>query len=112
MDIEQESYRVERINELVKRELAILFTNNIQDNRIKNIIILEVIVSKNLTSAKVFFSIDNYNKNIQYALNRAGIFLRKKIAKSLKLRLTPELNFIYDKTQKTANRIEKLLAKL
>ncbi len=112
MDIEQESYRVERISELIKRELAMLFHNNIQDSRIKSIVIIEVIVSKNLNSAKVFFDVDSYNKDIKFALNKAGIFLRKQIAKSLKLRHAPELNFIYDRTQKTANRIDELLAKL
>lgn len=111
MDV-QSSYRVERISELVRRELMLLFNNNINDNRLKKINITDVIVSKDLREAKVFFSVAHDYQKISLLLANAQGFLRKNIAKSLKLRHTPELHFIYDATPKTANRIDSLLAKL
>jgi len=52
---QQASYRAERVNELIKRELVLLLSTGTKDPRLKDVIITDVIVSRDLTSAKVFF---------------------------------------------------------
>jgi len=52
---QQSSFRAERVNELIKRELVLLLSTGTKDPRLKDVIITDVIVSRDLTSAKVFF---------------------------------------------------------
>ena len=49
------SYRSERVNELIRRELVLLLKQETKDPRLKQVVITDVIVSLDLTSAKVFF---------------------------------------------------------
>jgi ribosome-binding factor A len=110
---EQVSYRAERINELIKRELIHLLSTGTKDPRLKVVIITDVIVSRDLTSAKVFFSVDDESyKEVASLLNKASGFFRTSLSKSLDLRHTPSLNFIYDTAPNTGARIDDLLSKL
>ena len=110
---EQVSYRVERVNELIRRELVHLLSTGSKDPRLKDIIITDVIVSRDLTSAKVFFSVeDGPHNKITTLLNKASGFFRTSLSKSLDLRHTPSLNFIYDTAPNTGARMDDLLSKL
>ena len=110
---QQLSYRTERVNELVRRELVLLLKTETKDPRLKQVVITDVIVSRDLTSAKVFFSVDeDSNKIVSSLLNKASGFFRSSLSKTLDLRHTPTLSFIYDKTPNTGARIEDLLSKL
>jgi len=53
---QQLSYRTERVNELMRRELVLLLKQETKDPRLKQVVITDVIVSRDLTSAKIFFS--------------------------------------------------------
>jgi len=110
---EQVSYRAERVNELIKRELVQLLSTGTKDPRLKSVIITDVIVSRDLTSAKVFFSVDEVSHNKTASLlNKAGGFFRTSLSKSLELRHTPSLKFIYDTAPNTGVRMDDLLSKL
>ena len=109
----QLSYRTERVNELMRRELVLLLKQEIKDPRLKQVVITDVIVSRDLTSAKVFFSVDaDSNKIVVSLLNKASGFFRSSLSKTLDLRHTPTLSFIYDTTPNTGARIDDLLSKL
>ena len=111
--MEQQSYRIERINQLIWRELVLLIRQEIKDPRLKKISITEVITSKDLSRSKVFFNSAEEEKNqVKKTLVNAAGFLRSRLAKNLKLRHTPELQFYYDHAQNTGSRIEELIAKL
>ena len=85
----------------------------IKDPRLKQVVITDVIVSRDLTSAKVFFSVDaDSNKIVVSLLNKASGFFRSSLSKTLDLRHTPTLSFIYDTTPNTGARIDDLLSKL
>ena len=110
---QQPSYRAERVNELIKRELVLLLSNGTKDPRLKDVIITDVIVSRDLTSAKVFFSVDDESHNdVSNLLNKASGFFRSSLSKALDLRHTPSLNFIYDTAPNTGARMDDLLNKL
>ena len=51
----QPSFREDRVNELIKRELTMLLATGTKDPRLQDVIITDVDVSRDLTSAKVFF---------------------------------------------------------
>ena len=110
---QQLSYRTERVNELMRRELVLLLKQETKDPRLKQVVITDVIVSRDLTSAKVFFSVDeDSNKIVVSLLNKASGFFRSNLSKTLDLRHTPTLSFIYDTAPNTGARIDDLLGKL
>ena len=110
---QQLSYRAERVNELIRRELVLLLKQETKDPRLKQVVITDVIVSRDLTSAKIFFSVDEDSINIVTPLlNKASGFFRSSLSKTLDLRHTPTLSFIYDTAPNTGARIDDLLSKL
>ena len=110
---QQLSYRTERVNELMRRELVLLLKQETKDPRLKQVVITDVIVSRDLTSAKIFFSVDEDSiKIVASLLNKASGFFRSSLSKTLNLRHTPTLSFIYDTAPNTGVRIDDLLSKL
>ena len=61
---QQLSYRTERVNELIRRELVLLLKQETKDPRLKQVVVTDVVVSRDLTSAKVFFSVDEESNKI------------------------------------------------
>ena len=110
---QQLSYRTERVNELIRRELVLLLKQETKDPRLKQVFITDVKVSPDLASAKVFFSVDEDSvKIVASLLDKAKGFFRSSLSKTLNLRHTPKLSFIYDTAPNTGIRIDDLLSKL
>jgi len=90
--------RSDRLASQIQRELASLVLNNLKDPRLSAPTILEVQVSKDLSQAKVFFSVldpDDAEQSL-HALRHASGYLQREVGKVLKSRITPKLVFIYD----------------
>ena len=110
---QQISFRIERVNELIKRELVLLLSKETKDPRLQEVVITDVIVTRDLTSAKVFFSVEELSqKSVAALLNKASGFFRKSLSKTLDLRHTPSLNFIYDTAPNAGARMDDLLSKI
>ena len=110
---QQTSHRAERVNELIRRELVLLLSKETKDPRLQEVVITDVKVSRDLTSAKVFFSVDeSAQKTVTTLLNKASGFFRSSLSKVLDLRHTPALSFIYDTAPNTGARMDDLLSKL
>ncbi len=92
--------RSERLASQIQRELARLIQNNVKDPRMAAPSILEVVVSKDLSQARVYFSVlnDEDSSQTQEALSHARGYLQREIGKVLKARITPRLVFTYDDT--------------
>ncbi|MFV2031686.1 MAG: 30S ribosome-binding factor RbfA [Gammaproteobacteria bacterium] len=92
--------RSERLASQIQRELASLIQNSVKDPRMATPSILEVIVTRDLSQARVYFSVLNEEDSDQTleALNHASGYLQRKVGKVLKARITPRLVFIYDDT--------------
>ena len=111
--VQQLSYRAERVNELIRRELVLLLKKETKDPRLQNVVITDVIVTRDLTSSQVFFSVDESSQKVVASLlNKASGFFRTSLSKSLDLRHTPSLSFIYDTAPNTGAKIDDLLSKL
>jgi ribosome-binding factor A len=109
----QVSFRIERINELVRRELALLLKNETRDPRLAEVSITDVLVSRDLSTAKVFFTAPEHKRTlVAPLLKKAAGFYRARLSKLIELRHTPELRFIFDEAPNTGARIEDLLSKL
>lgn len=107
----KETQRQQRVAEMLQREIAMLLQTDIADQRAKFATLTRVIVSADLHYAKIFFTTLDESKvePTGYALNRAVSYLRRKIAANLKLRIVPELRFIYDESLEKTQQLLKLI---
>ena len=107
----QEFGREERVGAEIRRELASLLRNEVRDPRLANVTVQEVRVVRDLSHAKVYFTVmdGTQAKATQSALNKAAAFLRRRLAESMALRVVPRLAFVYDKSIETGNRLSSLI---
>ena len=108
------SRRIERINHLLRQEIADLLAREVKDEALSSalISIVEVETSPDLRSAKVFFSVYGDEEVVQTAhprLNRAAGFLHHNLKERLDLRHTPHLEFILDRSLARGARIMELM---
>ena len=94
------SYRIERVNNLIRRELSELLKRQVKDPRLGCFIsITEVSTSADLKYAKIFVSricSEEEKRETLTALKGATHFLHNELGKRLKLKRIPELNFQWD----------------
>jgi ribosome-binding factor A len=108
------SRRIERINHLLRQEIADLLTREVKDATLSTslISITEVETSPDLRSAKVYFSVYGDDEQIKAAgdhLRRAAGFLHHNLKERLDLRHTPHLEFIFDRSLAQGDRIMRLM---
>ena len=105
------NYRRGRINDEVKKELA-LIVREVKDPRISGafISVTAVEVSGDLKFAKVYYSaMTGDKKEIAAGLKSSAGFIRREIARRLNLRMTPEFTFYEDHSIEHGAHISKLL---
>jgi ribosome-binding factor A len=108
------SRRIERINHLLRQEIADLLTREVKDAALQDamISITEVETSADLRSAKVYFSVYGDDETIDAArqhLKRASGFLHHNLKERLDLRHTPHLEFVLDQSLARGDRIMRLM---
>lgn len=107
-------YRRGRINEEMARELASIL-REIKDPRVSDafVSVTSVDVTPDLKFAKVYFSsMSGDKKEIKKGLVSATGFIRRRIAETLNLRITPELTFLPDDSIEYGAHINSLLRKI
>jgi ribosome-binding factor A len=107
--------RTERVNRLLREELAELIRREVKDPRVGIVTITGVETSRELDVARVFVHlIGDATRRAEalQGLNHAAGYLRTQLARSLRLRKVPELRFEFDATLDRATRIERLLAEI
>lgn len=107
--------RVQKVSEQIKKEVSGIISEELKDPRLGFITITSVEVTNDLRIARVYFSVygDEEQKNETLeGLQKATGFVRKEIGKRIKLRYTPEIEFIMDSSIEHGARISKLLAEV
>ena len=110
----REFTRAERVSDAVQQELAVLIRSEVRDPRVGMVNITDVSVSRDLAYGKIFVSFvdDRDQQQIDEALaalNGAAGYLRKLLAGSIKLRVTPQLTFIYDESCRRGQHLSALI---
>ena len=109
-------HRVERVSELLIRELSNIIKNEVKDPRISEFVtITDAKVSKDLQNAKIYYSVVGDKKKEETtgkALNDAANFIRVKLKSRLTMRYIPTLKFFLDETFDNAERIYGILKKI
>ena len=92
------SNRIGRINEEIQRELASLI-RTVKDPRVHGLVsITGVDTTSDLRYSKIYVSVLDKSdvKEVVKGLKSAGGYLRRELGAALKLRYTPELQFVED----------------
>ncbi|MBQ2829584.1 MAG: 30S ribosome-binding factor RbfA [Oscillospiraceae bacterium] len=93
------SNRIGRINEEIQRALAALF-RELKDPRVQGgmVSITHVDATNDLRYCRVYVSVldKSQEKDVLRGLKSAGGYLRRELGAQLRLRYTPELQFIAD----------------
>jgi ribosome-binding factor A len=108
--------RSARVSSQMQKELALILQRDIDDSRLGFITINEVVLSKDLASAKIYFTVLNTDglgkKNHIKWLNELAPMIRHLLAKKMQLRHISELKFFYDDSFDTGMRVAELLSDL
>jgi ribosome-binding factor A len=110
----REFSRTQRIADSLKKELATLIQFELRDPRLRMVSVTDVEVSRDLAYARVFYTsldidCEEDAKESTVVLNKAAGFLRSKIARSSKLRVTPALKFLYDTSVSRGRHLSDLI---
>ena len=109
------AYRQNRLNEEISKALAEIIRNvkekSVRDNVLT---ITGVSCAPDLSTAKVFYSFfgKGDKKEIAKGLKNATGYMRSQLARSLNLRQTPDLIFVYDESIENGAHIEQVLEQI
>lgn len=102
--------RTDRIAEQIQRELAELLRLQVKDPRVHMITLTGVEVTKDYSHAKVFYTtLEGASAAVQQGLEHASGFLRSQVAHVMKLRITPQLHFVYDASVERGAHLSQLI---
>lgn len=108
------SRRVSRVSALIKREISQMLLNEIKDDRVGAgmVSITDVDVSGDLQHAKVFVSIygtEEAKVETMEGLRSSANFVRRELGTRMRLRRTPEVVFLEDRSLERGDRMLQLL---
>lgn len=107
------AHRIERVNNLIRREISELIQYEIRDPRLESFVtVTEVSTSADLKYAKIFVSSmsgKQDEKNILEVLNSATGYLRTELASKIRIRRIPELSFQWDDSIEHGDKILRIM---
>ncbi|PKM62568.1 MAG: ribosome-binding factor A [Firmicutes bacterium HGW-Firmicutes-21] len=103
-------FRQDKINDQVTKELTEIL-RSVKDPRVSGsfISIVQVSVTRDLSLARIFYSIIGPERDVEKGLVSANGYIRKELAERLNLRVTPKLEFMRDNSAERATNILQIL---
>jgi ribosome-binding factor A len=104
--------RMRRVDQGVRQVLGDAVSQDIKDPRVGFVTVTDVKTSPDLRHARVYVSVLGDRKRRQASLDglaSAHGYLQRRVASELRLKHTPELEFILDETAERAFRLERLI---
>ncbi len=106
------SVRVERINSEIQKAIQHIIDNDLRDPQIDAIIsVNSVDTTPDLSYARIYISSigKTPQDEVLARIKGAAGFIRGKLSKTVKLRITPHLEFLKDNSMEYSNKIEGIL---
>ncbi len=108
------SRRVSRVASLIKREVSQMLLNGIKDDRVGAgmVSITDVDLSGDLQHGKIFVSIygtEEAREETMEGLRSSEAFVRKELGHRIRLRRTPEVTFLEDRSLERGDKMVHLL---
>lgn len=104
--------RTDRVGHLIQQEIGNLLLREISDSRIGFVTVSRVEVTTDLAHAKVYVSVlgtDKEKRDSLAGLGHSASYMRTHLAKVLKMRTVPRLQFVEDKNLDHGFRIHQIL---
>jgi len=102
--------RTDPVAEQIQRELAELVRLEVKDPRVRMVTLTGVEVARDYSHAKVFYTtLEGASDKVQQGMERAAGFLRSQLAHAMKLRITPQLHFVYDESVERGVHLSQLI---
>jgi ribosome-binding factor A len=109
--------RTERVSRTLQRAVSDVLCQNLSDPGLKGVIVMSVDVSPDLKNASVYWYLATGSDPERIvlatkALERAVGRIRNRVAASVRMKMTPKLQFKYDSRIDNQRHIESLLSEL
>ncbi|HBO37771.1 MAG TPA: 30S ribosome-binding factor RbfA [Pasteurellaceae bacterium] len=110
----REFKRSDRVAQELQKEVAVILQREVKDPRIGMVTVSDVEVSRDLAYAKIFvtFLFDHDVTAIEQGmkgLEKAAPYIRSLVSKAMRLRIVPELRFVYDQSLIEGMRMSNLV---
>ncbi len=106
------SYRPERVGEQIHKETSRMLMFSIKDPRVATISITGVEVSRDISSARIYYTVNGDADDRREAvkgLKSVAPYIRRQLGKIMQLRFVPEVRFRYDESVAYGQKIDELL---
>ncbi|WP_413111031.1 30S ribosome-binding factor RbfA [Thaumasiovibrio sp. DFM-14] len=111
----KEFSRTQRVSQQLQKELAVILQREIRDDRLAMTTISSVDITRDMAYAKVYVTFltigDQKPEESLEILREMAPYIRSLLGKRIRLRVTPEINFIYDESLTEGMRISTLVSK-
>ncbi len=110
-----ESRRPHRVADLLHHEIAWVLQRRIKDPRIGFVTLTGVEVTADLRRARVYYTVlgqEAEREETARGLRSASPFIRRALGRRLRLRVIPELEFVYDSATERGLRVQETIEEL
>lgn len=107
--------RLKRVQEMLKREIAVILQERINDPRVRDLTVTRVEVSRDLKLAKVFYMVPaskDQRQQVKTGANKASGFIRSELAGRVSMKFIPKISFREDLSDKRKEAIADIFAKI
>ncbi|NLM39004.1 MAG: 30S ribosome-binding factor RbfA [Firmicutes bacterium] len=104
-----------RLTEDIKRAVSDIISREVKDPRLGMLSITDVDLSRDLSLARIYFSVlggEDEAQNTLEGLNNAKGFIRTELARRVRMRHTPDIKFLHDSSLERGARINAILREL
>ncbi len=104
-----------RLTEDIKRAVSDIISREVKDPRLGMLSITDVDVSRDLSLARIYFSVlggEEEARSTLEGLNNAKGFIRTELARRVRMRHTPDIKFVHDVSLERGARINAILREL
>jgi ribosome-binding factor A len=108
------SYRLEKVENLIKQEISVIFLRKLQDPAFGFLTVTNVKVSPDLKNAKIYISVFEKEKreSVLEKVTSISGYIRSELASRIRIKFVPELKFFIDDTLDYVEKIEGLIKKI
>lgn len=104
--------RMRRVDEAIREVLSEALTGDLKDPRIGFVTVTDVHTSPDLRHARVYVSVfgdDEVRSDTLDGLRSAHGYLQRRVAERLRIKNTPQLEFLHDDTLDRVERLNRLM---
>jgi ribosome-binding factor A len=108
------SHRIDKVENLIKEEISLIFLHKIQDPDLGFITITNVKVSPDLKIARIYISVFQKDKRdtVLNKVKSSSGFIRSELAHRIRIKFVPELKFFIDDTLDYVEKIDGIFKQI